>query len=90
MAVESELQSISSRSAVETISQCSSGSSGSGVDSSVSTSSSESDRVLMAGVLASIVVRRASGLAYLAHGRSVTAPDIVDKIGQAFENTVEG
>ena len=97
VAVESELQSISSRAAIDSSSHCS-GSSGSsssfgggggGGGGSVSPSSSESDRVLLAGVLASIVVRRASGLAFSAHGRSVTAPDVVDKIGQAFQNTID-
>ena len=100
MAVESELPSISSRVPLQPVSQCDSGSScssnsgtisdstGSGgtADSGVSPSSysSESDKVLMAGVLASVVVKRASGLAFSAHGRSVTAPDIVDKIGQSL------
>jgi NAD(P)H-hydrate repair Nnr-like enzyme with NAD(P)H-hydrate dehydratase domain len=96
MVVKSELQSISGRAVVESETFIESGSSnggsgsGSGFDSVAPSAAAESEKMLLAGVLASVVVRRASGLAFSAHGRSVTAPEIVDKIGQAFQSTVDG
>jgi NAD(P)H-hydrate repair Nnr-like enzyme with NAD(P)H-hydrate dehydratase domain len=99
MVVKSELQSISGRAVVESETviesgsskgQCGGSGSGSGFDSVAPSAAAESEKMLLAGVLASVVVRRASGLAFSAHGRSVTAPEIVDKIGQAFQSTVDG
>jgi NAD(P)H-hydrate repair Nnr-like enzyme with NAD(P)H-hydrate dehydratase domain len=54
----------------------------------VATASAESqDRnaCVQACALACMVSKRASELAFAAHGRSMTAPDVVEHIGAAFQ-----
>lgn len=44
--------------------------------------------LMLACVLASLVVRRAAGLAFAAKHRSTTTPDILEYLGEAFESIV--
>lgn len=44
------------------------------------------DAAVHACVLASVVTKRASAMAFERHGRSVTAPDILDCVGKAFKD----
>lgn len=47
-----------------------------------------SEAILMGSILASVVVKRASGLAFIQQGRSVTAPNILEHLAEAFIATV--
>lgn len=47
-----------------------------------------SEELLFAAILSSIVVKRASGYAYQTKKRSMTTPDLIENLGDAFENTI--